>query len=365
MHKKTQLLTLSLLGLGLFLAPQMEAKAETSIISSINIPSTTNEKSYNSSVSSIANTAQIKTTSTSDEAMGLAINDTDDITYIYEEPNVRSSILAVLPPNGVCEIIANDDLTNLDKFLSKNDENFVYIKSGDFEGYVLSKDISNSNLEDKIEKITYAITLSKTKAYKEADSESKVLYEIPKEVELEVLEYSNNNKFIKTSYKGKTVYIKTSVLDIQDFMTYAYKYEKSPSYKKANTEYKTREELEENIVEFATQFVGNKYVWGGNSLTNGIDCSGFTQAIYREFGYNLSRVVAGQVNEGTSVKESELRPGDLVFYKEDGRYSHVAMYIGDGKIVHASNSKPYPQGGIKISNYDCMTPVKFVRIIED
>lgn len=101
----------------------------------------------------------------------------------------------------------------------------------------------------------------------------------------------------------------------------------------------------EAVVEYAKQFIGNKYVWGGTSLTNGTDCSGFTQGVYKAFGYSLPRTSAAQRSAGRGVSYSEAQPGDLICY--DG---HVAIYIGNGAIIHASNSKPYPAGGIKISN---------------
>lgn len=101
----------------------------------------------------------------------------------------------------------------------------------------------------------------------------------------------------------------------------------------------------EEIVKYALQFVGNPYVWGGTSLTNGTDCSGFTQSVYAHFGYGLSRTTYTQINEGKAVSYENAKPGDLIFY--DG---HVTIYMGGGQMVHASNSAPYPQGGIKVSN---------------
>lgn len=98
----------------------------------------------------------------------------------------------------------------------------------------------------------------------------------------------------------------------------------------------------QDIVNYALRFVGNKYVYGGTSLTNGIDCSGFTQAVYRAFGYNISRTSGSQRSNGTGVSYSAAKPGDIICYS-----GHVAIYMGNGMIVHASNSKAYPSGGIK------------------
>lgn len=96
-----------------------------------------------------------------------------------------------------------------------------------------------------------------------------------------------------------------------------------------------------SVVDFATQFVGNPYVWGGTSLTGGADCSGFTQSVYANFGVSIPRTSYEQQNAGYEVPYSEAQPGDLICYG-----GHVAIYMGNGQIVHASNSRD----GIKISN---------------
>ena len=96
-----------------------------------------------------------------------------------------------------------------------------------------------------------------------------------------------------------------------------------------------------SVVNYATQFVGNPYVWGGTSLTNGADCSGFVQSEYANFGVSLPRTSYEQQNAGTEVSYADAQPGDLICYG-----GHVAIYMGNGQIVHASNS----QDGIKVSN---------------
>lgn len=117
------------------------------------------------------------------------------------------------------------------------------------------------------------------------------------------------------------------------------------------------------IVSYAQQFVGNPYRYGGNSLTSGIDCSGFTQQIMAKFGYSISRTSSSQSGDGRAVSTSNLRAGDLVFYGDGGSIDHVALYIGGDQVVHASNSAPYPRGGIKISNVNYRTPICARRII--
>lgn len=108
------------------------------------------------------------------------------------------------------------------------------------------------------------------------------------------------------------------------------------------------------VTEFACKFVGNPYVYGGTDINNGIDCSAFVRYVYAHFGVSLPRTSREQVKHGSVVPSlSEAQAGDLIFYSDDGTLSgihHVTMYLGNGKMVHASNSKPYPMGGIKISN---------------
>ncbi|MDO5155227.1 MAG: NlpC/P60 family protein [Eubacteriales bacterium] len=114
----------------------------------------------------------------------------------------------------------------------------------------------------------------------------------------------------------------------------------------------------QEVVNYAVQFVGNPYVWGGTSLTNGADCSGFVQSVYKHFGYSLPRVAASQATVGKQVSLDSLQPGDLLFYG-GSNIGHVAIYMGGGQIVHASNSRT----GITISNYNYRTVTKAVRII--
>lgn len=114
------------------------------------------------------------------------------------------------------------------------------------------------------------------------------------------------------------------------------------------------------VVDYASQFIGNPYVWGGTSLTNGADCSGFVQSVFAHFGYSLPRVSDDQAGAGRGVSYSESRAGDIIVYS-----GHVAILTGDGGIVHASNSAPYPQGGIKYSSNALYRPyIAIRRIVE-
>ena len=112
------------------------------------------------------------------------------------------------------------------------------------------------------------------------------------------------------------------------------------------------------VVNYASQFVGNPYVYGGSSLTNGTDCSGFVMSVYAQFGISLPHSSSAMRSVGYGVSTSDMQPGDIICYS-----GHVAIYMGNNKIVHASNSAPYPRGGIKISNVNYRTPICARRII--
>ena len=116
--------------------------------------------------------------------------------------------------------------------------------------------------------------------------------------------------------------------------------------------------LRENIVAYALQFVGNRYVAGGTDPHTGADCSGFTAYVFRQTaGICLSHSSRVQAGEGTAVQTP--KPGDLIFYNRGGSIGHVAIYIGGGQIVHASTEKT----GIKISKWDYKTPAKIVDVL--
>ena len=116
-----------------------------------------------------------------------------------------------------------------------------------------------------------------------------------------------------------------------------------------------------SVVSYALQFVGNRYVWGGTSLEKGVDCSGFTMRILGKYGISLPHSSKAQPSYGTKISASEAKPGDLFFYGSGRSISHVAIYIGNGQIVHASNKRD----GIKVSNAYYRNPICVVRYLPD
>ncbi|WMJ89022.1 C40 family peptidase [Anaerocolumna sp. MB42-C2] len=114
------------------------------------------------------------------------------------------------------------------------------------------------------------------------------------------------------------------------------------------------------IVNYALKFEGNPYVWGGTSLTNGADCSGFTQSVFRDKGIDIPRTSKLQAAEGQAISLSDIKPADLLFYKKNGIINHVAIYIGDGKVISAGS----PSTGIRVLDYNYRKPYKAVNYID-
>ncbi|MFT4006552.1 MAG: C40 family peptidase [Lacrimispora sp.] len=129
---------------------------------------------------------------------------------------------------------------------------------------------------------------------------------------------------------------------------------------------KTKEKVDKSalqrkaVVDYALQFVGGRYVYGGEDPNRGVDCSGFTRYVLRHTaGIGLSHSAKAQSGEGQVISYKDARPGDLVFYGKNGSINHVALYMGDGRVVHASTEKT----GIIITNVTYRNPVKFVRVL--
>lgn len=142
-----------------------------------------------------------------------------------------------------------------------------------------------------------------------------------------------------------------------EFVSVAYKYKEaveSSSYGDGVSQLRT------NLLDYAQRFLGTKYVWGGNSLTNGVDCSGFVQQVFKAYGYSTPRVSRDMARKYSAVSRSEAKAGDLVFYHnlKTGVVDHVAIYMGNGKIIHANN-------GVEISNVNYRTVYKYARVIWD
>lgn len=149
--------------------------------------------------------------------------------------------------------------------------------------------------------------------------------------------YGTSGKWTKVKYNGYYRYVSTKYLSTKPVSTVS---------------------KGQQVANYAKKFVGNPYKWGGESLTNGADCSGFTKAVYKHFGKSLPHSSISQRSCGSYVKWSNKKPGDLICYEKRNGYGHVGIYIGNNKVVHAGSSST----GIHISkaNY---RPVYNVRRI--
>ena len=123
----------------------------------------------------------------------------------------------------------------------------------------------------------------------------------------------------------------------------------------------TKQSRRSQLVNYALQFVGNRYVWGGTSLTNGVDCSGFTMRVMEKFGVSLPHYSGSQAQMGKKVTSATMKPGVLIFYAgSNGKVNHVAIYIGNGRIVHAASRR----SGIKTSTWNYRTPVAIRSMLD-
>ncbi len=263
---------------------------------------------------------------------------------VREVPSTDGKLVGKMPKNAACEILDEAD-------------GWAHIKSGEVEGYV-STEFLMTGPDAKI----YADSLIRTVAVantdglnvrEQANTDSAVLTQVLKDEELEYVETLED--WIKVSIDGEEAYVAAEFVTVEEKLDTAI----------TMTELLYGEGVSDvrvDLVEYAKQFLGNPYVWGGTSLTKGADCSGFVLSVFKKYGITLSHSSRAQANEGTKIKTSELKPGDLVFYSNSsGTINHVAIYIGGGQVIHASS----PKTGIKISKYNYRTPAKAVRVIQD
>ncbi|MBQ2117214.1 MAG: C40 family peptidase [Lachnospiraceae bacterium] len=260
----------------------------------------------------------------------LGIAHVDNHLNVREEASETGKLIGKLPKDAACEILEIDD------------NGWAHIKSGKVDGYCSTEYLYMG--KDAIERgkqVASMIAVVNTQTLKvreEPNTDSIVITLIPEEEELEVIEIMENG-WIKFLLDDEEAYVSGDFVDVEERL------EKAVTL----TELKYGEGVSDvrvDLVQYAKTFIGNPYVWGGTSLTNGADCSGFTLSIYKKYGVSLPHHAASQAKMGKAVTLAEAQPGDLVFYSKNGSINHVAIYIGGGQVVHASS----PKTGIKISS---------------
>ena len=243
--------------------------------------------------------------------------------------------------------------------IGSTNKSWLKVKSGRVSGYVCKKYFA---IGAKAAKVANKYGTAYVKVNKSAKKVSLKKSKSSSAKTLTSLKAGKSYKLVKT-YNNGWVKVKsgkkTGFTDSLSSMTAYYKFSNALTLNGVRARrYGSLKGYQASV--YAQRFVGNRYVWGGTSLTHGTDCSGFTMSVYRKFGYRIPRTSREQSTYGKRVSFSNLRPGDLLFYTHGtGRVNHVAMYIGSGRIVHASN----PRTGIKISKYNYSRPKCARRIV--
>ena len=261
---------------------------------------------------------------------------------IRKTPSTDGSIVGKLRKNNACEVLGEEN-------------GFTKIKSGAVEGYVKSEYLYTGEealnaAKDAVQTVA-KITASAVNVRKEASAASEKVGTAAKDSEL--IYVGEENGFARIDYNGGDAYVSKEYVEIKQILTHAITITEARYGAGVS-------DVRADLVNYAMKFLGNPYVWGGTSLTKGIDCSGFTMKIYDRDGVSLPHYSVAQAQCGTRIKASEAKPGDLFFYG-GSRISHVAIYIGNGQVIHASS----PRVGIIISSAYMSTPKAVVRLLDD
>ena len=280
------------------------------------------------------------------EYLNMAFSDTEDYTYIRSAPDENSDWVGKLYKDSAAQVLEYLD-------------GWTKIRSGSAEGYVPADTlITGSEAEQRAEEYennTVTVTARVLNVREGQGTDTSVLTQI----ELDE-QYQVTGEPVDGWYPVKVGDIDGWVSGeyVTEETSYSYgetkeEEEERIAEEKAEQERKEQEAAEKEaaeasassvsstgvsgqaVIDYACQFVGNPYVWGGTSLTNGADCSGFVQSVYAHFGISLPRTTYDMVNSGYAVSYEEAQPGDLILY---GDCSHVGLYMGDGNIVNALNS---------------------------
>ena len=254
---------------------------------------------------------------------------------VRKKASTDSKVVGKMTDKDACEIVS-----------VKGD--WAKITSGKVEGYVKTEYLLTGDAAKNVAKkeITKVVTVNTTTLrVREKDSEDSAILSLVGEGEDLVVEDTKDGWY-KVEVDDQKGYISGDYVEVTEKLPTASTV-KELEYGEGYTDSRV------SLVQFALQFVGNRYVWGGTSLTNGIDCSGFTMQVYARYGVGLPHHAASQPAYGKRISASEAKPGDLFFYGSGSSISHVGIYIGNGQIVHASNART----GIKISSAYYRTPI--------
>lgn len=287
----------------------------------------------------------------------LVISKVDTYLNVREEPSPDGKIIGKMTSKAAGEIL--DDST----------EGWYKIKSGKITGYISSDPQYTATGQEAKDIATGTATLmaivntDMLNVRTEPSTDASIWTQISKEERYPVLNQLDGWVEIELDAGDEEgnvdkAYVSTrdNNVEVRYALNEAIKF--SPLEEAANASASLRNQ----IVNYALQFVGNPYVWGGTSLTNGVDCSGFTMKVYEKFGVALPHYSGSQAQMGKAVGSSEMRPADLIFYTDSkGKVNHVAMYIGNGQVVHAASRR----SGIKISTWNYRKPKTIRNMLGD
>lgn len=315
-----------------------------------------------------------------EEYANLAIADVNKYVNVRKEPNTDSEIVGKIYSGAVAQILA----------VAGDNDDWFQIVSGSVEGYIKSEYfIYGDAALDVIDQYVtrYAkVQVARLNVRKEPTTDSKRIGYVDEGEKILLLEDCGD--WLKVQYTdSKEGYVSAEYAEVVEEFVYAKSIEEeraelaakqalaareTVSEQKApesttivfpETSYTSNEELRRAIVDYALQYEGYRYVHGGRSLASGTDCSGFTCYIYADFGYSISRTPDGQYSKaGRAISYEEIQPGDIICYSSNGGKSctHVALYIGDGKIIHAANSRK----GVIIGRADYDTIIGIRNVID-
>lgn len=273
----------------------------------------------------------------------LGIASVDGNLNVREGAGTEYEVVGKMQNNAGCEILGVEG-------------DWTKIQSGKVTGYVSSEFLVSGDdvvaLADEVKQTIATVKEGTVTLFvrEDATTDSEVVTMVPDGEELEVLEMLDG--WARVAVDNDEGYVCTDYVEI------------STQLPKAQTLTELQygqgvSDVRVDLVQYALQFVGNPYVWGGTSLTNGADCSGFVLSVFANYGISLPHHSGSQAGCGTKISSSEARPGDLFFYGNGSTINHVAIYIGNGQVVHASS----PSSGIKISGAFYRTPLKVVNIL--
>jgi cell wall-associated NlpC family hydrolase len=288
----------------------------------------------------------------------IGIANVDTNLMIRSGPGEDYKLLGKLPKNGGCEIIESGK------------DGWTKISSGKVTGYVNNMYlITGAEATQLAKKVGYYVARANTdglRVRKEPSTDAEVIDQIAKGEELLVLDSkiftddTKYSKWVKVSLDSDDSENGTVAYVAKEYVNLSFQLPKAVSMEElqfgpgvSSTRLK--------LITLAKKYLGDAYVWGGTRLGSGVDCSGYTQALYRQLGIYIPRTSREQARGGRSISSSSLKPGDLVFYGSSSYINHVAIYIGNGQVIHASNRRD----GIKISNMYYRSPVKYARYISD